>query len=289
MKTDVYRNFIAVAECGKMGEAAAKVCITQPALSQQIKSLETMYDARLFHRNPKGLVLTMAGKILYNRAKILCEIEDEARYEVSRASEECSAVNIGISSGVVSSYWMHKLAQLHASNSNVRFNVHEDQSDGILNLLQESVIDIGIVDKHPPASFRIVNVTNGKPLLVSSLGSPWIEHDGHALAIADLQGVPLCTTKGCLDRLVEACRNEGFLPNVLFTSTSWHVVVEWALEGKAVALTQRQGSADLDLHNARCTPLDCPSLESQTLVVTRKDAAASPFAQQIVGRLCQIP
>ena len=288
MKTDVYRNFITVAECGKIGEAAEKICITQPALSKQIQSLESTYDAVLFQRAPKGLTLTAAGKILYSRAKVLCMIEDEAKYEIKYASKESSAINIGISSEIASKYWIRILAKLRDSNPYVRFNVHEGDTDAILIMLQESVLDVGIINKQPPSSFRVIDATVEKPVLASSSDSPWLADDASTFHIADLQDVPLCVTMRHLDRLIEACRDEGFFPNVMFASTSLRAIMEWALEEKAVAVMHLPDKTDCEFNDVRCASLDCPSLESQTLVVTQKNQMVPPHVQQVVNILCQI-
>ena len=288
MKTDVYRNFIVGAECGNIGKAAEKICITQPALSKQIQSLETRYGAHLFQRDSKGLTLTAAGKILYDRTKLLCKIADETRYEINRASEALSTISIGVSSAIASHYWIYILTELQDLNTNIRFNVDVSETDTILDLLQKSLLDIGIIDKHPPSSFRVLGEKRGNPLLVASSESGWLENSTGAIPLTRLQGVPLCVTKNYLDRLVEACLNEGFFPNVVFTSTSWHSVMEWAFEGQAIAITHQSSTADFRLKNFHSRPLNCPSLASKTLVVSQNDQMLSSFAQQFVGKLFRV-
>ena len=61
--------FAEVAECKKMSEAAAKLYISQPTVSQAIRELEEYYGVLLFERLNKRLVITMAGERLYRHAK----------------------------------------------------------------------------------------------------------------------------------------------------------------------------------------------------------------------------
>ncbi len=63
---DFYRIecFLAAAETGSMTKAAAKMCITQPAMSFQIRELENELQLSLFERDHSGVRLTKAGKIM---------------------------------------------------------------------------------------------------------------------------------------------------------------------------------------------------------------------------------
>ena len=56
------RSFVAVAEEGKIGGAATRLFITQPALSRQVHELEREIGEQLFRRVPLGVELTDAGR-----------------------------------------------------------------------------------------------------------------------------------------------------------------------------------------------------------------------------------
>ena len=63
---DFYRIecFLAAAETGSMTKAAEKMCVTQPAISFQIRELERELQITLFSRESNGIRLTEAGKIM---------------------------------------------------------------------------------------------------------------------------------------------------------------------------------------------------------------------------------
>jgi DNA-binding transcriptional LysR family regulator len=65
------RYFTVVAEELHVGHAAARLYISQPALSQQIRSLEQQVGLPLFVRHPRGLELTEAGEVLLTEAREL--------------------------------------------------------------------------------------------------------------------------------------------------------------------------------------------------------------------------
>jgi len=65
MDWDRLRVFHAVAEAGSITHAGETLHLSQPAVSRQIRSLEAAMGATLFHRHPRGLLLTSEGEILF--------------------------------------------------------------------------------------------------------------------------------------------------------------------------------------------------------------------------------
>ena len=65
VKLELYRVFKEVAETGNISLAAKNLYISQSAVSQSIKQLETALQARLFARSPRGVSLTWEGQMLY--------------------------------------------------------------------------------------------------------------------------------------------------------------------------------------------------------------------------------
>ena len=59
---NLYRVFYICSTCKSFVEASKKMCVSQPAISKQIKKLEDLLGTKLFYRESNGLVLTNDGK-----------------------------------------------------------------------------------------------------------------------------------------------------------------------------------------------------------------------------------
>lgn len=74
--------FETVAELGHLGQAAEKLCRTQSALSKCVRRLEEELGMSLFERRGRGIVLTAAGALLYDRAKVLRKGMESAKKQL---------------------------------------------------------------------------------------------------------------------------------------------------------------------------------------------------------------
>lgn len=90
------RSFVAVAETRHMTRAAARLHISQPALSAQIKTLEGMLDLELFERRPSGMTLTPAGeRLLAEAQKVLAAVQGLRNEARSIQGDVAGVVTVG--------------------------------------------------------------------------------------------------------------------------------------------------------------------------------------------------
>ncbi len=76
------RTFCSIAEKGNFSAVAEDLFMSQSAVSQQVQALERRYGVVLFDRGSKGATLTDPGRILYEKAKQILDIEDQINHEL---------------------------------------------------------------------------------------------------------------------------------------------------------------------------------------------------------------
>jgi DNA-binding transcriptional LysR family regulator len=90
--TRLLRYFAAVAAEGNLTRAAARLFVSQPALTKQIKQLESQLGVRLFSRSWAGMSLTPAGQALAGRTPAVLDEWDRALRETKAAASRATQV-----------------------------------------------------------------------------------------------------------------------------------------------------------------------------------------------------
>ncbi|MGW3952776.1 LysR family transcriptional regulator [Streptomyces sp. NPDC004752] len=90
--TRLLRSFVAVADTGSLTRAAERLFLSQPALTKQIKQLETRLGVRLFTRSRAGMTLTEPGRTLAARAPGLLADWDRLLRETKGAADRAARV-----------------------------------------------------------------------------------------------------------------------------------------------------------------------------------------------------
>ena len=88
MDWDKLRVFHAVAEAGSLTHAGETLHLSQSAVSRQIRGLEEQLGAPLFHRHPRGLLLTEEGEHLYDATRAISREVIAASARIRDARDE---------------------------------------------------------------------------------------------------------------------------------------------------------------------------------------------------------
>ena len=143
---ELYKVFYEVANGKSISKGAEKLLISQPAVTQSIKTLEAELGGQLFIRTPKGVVLTEEGKILYNY------ISEGMRFFINGTNKFTSlkelnsgSISIGATTIISEEYLMSYLKEFHNLYPNVSINIVNDLTENLIKKLRNGDIDILII------------------------------------------------------------------------------------------------------------------------------------------------
>jgi DNA-binding transcriptional LysR family regulator len=141
--------FIEVAKELSFSKAAQTLFISQPAISNHIKMLESRYENALFHRKGNSISLTPAGEILYGHLEEAVKIQRQIEYDVSTlgdAENVKGRLKIGASTTVALYVIPKILSKFHQQYPGIEIHLVNRNSENITNALLQNEIDIGIVE-----------------------------------------------------------------------------------------------------------------------------------------------
>ena len=143
---ELYKVFYEVANAKSISKGAERLMISQPAVTQSIKTLEGELNGKLFVRTPKGVILTNEGEVLYNYIKegMTYFINGKNKFE-SLKNLDSGVINIGSTTTISENYLMPYLKEFSLKYPNVVINIKNDLTDNLIKELRNGNLDIIIM------------------------------------------------------------------------------------------------------------------------------------------------
>jgi LysR family transcriptional regulator, transcriptional activator of the cysJI operon len=139
--------FHTVARLLSFTKAAETLHMTQPAVTFQVKQLEDYYNTRLFDRTHNKISLTDAGRRIFTFAEKILEYYAEMDSAVRELTGEISGVlMIGASTSIAEYMLPPLLGAFKNKYPDVTVRLKVSNTDGIVSMVENNVIDLGIVE-----------------------------------------------------------------------------------------------------------------------------------------------
>ena len=155
VKLELYRVFKEVADSGNISVAAKNLYISQSAVSQSIKQLETALQARLFARNPRGVTLTGEGQMLYQYVRSALGLLATGEDKLTQAQQLLlGTLVIGASDTVTSFFLTPYLDAFHRKYPGIRLKIVSGRSAKVLSMLKSGAVDIAFASSPMDSSME---------------------------------------------------------------------------------------------------------------------------------------
>ncbi len=146
---ELYRIFYVVASTGNITKASELLHISQPAVTKQIKNLESQLDTTLFIRTKKGVVLNEIGQKIFLNVKQALTLLDESNNMINEFNDyQVGTIKIGISTTLMKKYLLKHLEEFHKDYPNIIVDIYTDPTKELINKLKNGMIDL-IIGKYP--------------------------------------------------------------------------------------------------------------------------------------------
>lgn len=277
---DLLRTLVLGVESGSFAGASARIGRTQSAVSLQMKKLEEALGVALFEKRGRLLALTPAGERLYDYARRLLQLQDEA-VEAVRGQGLTGQVKFGMSVDFENSWLPEVLARFARSHAGVSIEVVMERNSTLAALAKRGAVDIALAFGAHDA--RDTKATQR----LARTGMIWIGHPG--LVMREDDALPLLLLeRPCIFReAATAALDEAGIP--------WRIAVTsptqgglWAAARAGIGVTVRTAiSMPPDLANLQ-RPLRLPRLPAVDLRLLRPGRRPTPAAQRLEQTIAEV-
>ena len=258
MELRALRYFVEVVRQQSFTAAAERMFVTQPTISKMVKALEDEIGSPLLLRDGRQMVLTDAGKIVYQRgqdvlaahAQLQAELDDLGTLGRGQLTVGIPAMGGALLTPVIAAFRQRhpkvdlKLFEQGSRAIEAALLAGELELGGLLQPVDTDVFDVLPVSRHPL-------------WLVAQTQSRW--HGVSRVELSDLANESFVFYGESLalnDVVLDACRKAGFTPTIAGRSGHWDFISALVAAGVGVALLPRPYCSRLDPARFTAVPVE---------------------------------
>lgn len=283
------RYFVCVAEEQNIGRAALRLHISQPPLTRQIQQLEELLGAQLFHRTPRGVDLTDAGRVLLDDARNILGLAERAAERTSKAAQGLlGRVDVAIFGSAIFGVIPRLMRRFRETYPEVSIRLHNMAKEEQIDALRHQRITLAFNRLMRPVDGLVCETLLTEPLFVAMPSGSMLAART-AVALQELQDQPLVlyptgSRPSFIDRVHELCRGCGFVPLVAQEVGDVVHAVALVATGFGTCVVPRSATA-LALPGVTYRPLHHPTPARVDLCGIYRADDDSPILQALLGSM----
>ena len=277
------RAFYAIVEEGNISHAAQRLDIAQPALSRQMKRLETSLGVQLFERGSRRIRLTDAGRVLYSRVEHILGMVDGTVREITEiGSGIAGSIQLGTITTSGALLLPELISEFHRRYPQVTYQIWEAEGARILELLDNRVIEIAITRTQVDYKVYESIVLPNEPLVVVMNKDQVIGASDSEVRMEELRDMPIIIPLRWQSLFIANCRKLGFDPHILCVSDSIVqdlLLVKRGMGAAILPVSSRTLLTDGNLHYKK---LVSPEMSTHTVIAWLKNRTLSSSSEHFI-------
>jgi DNA-binding transcriptional LysR family regulator len=206
---EIVRTVVAISETGSLSKAADRLGLSQPAISSQVKRLQSLVGGSLFVKTANGTTTTELGKLALHQARRILEANDQL-LRLGGNNDGPQAVRLGLSTMFVNAFFRSLTSETLAD-----VFVHADHSTSIERGLVDGYIDVACIYEsrtlEPEVQQMVVN-EHSDPLV-------WVRSRDFVLS----PGAPIpIVTWPADDWMITTLTKHGLTFKIVFNAADFH-------------------------------------------------------------------
>jgi DNA-binding transcriptional LysR family regulator len=206
---EIVRTVVAISETGSLSKAGDRLGLSQPAISSQIKRLQSLVGGALFVKTANGTTTTELGKLALQQARRILEANDQL-LRLGGNTDGTQPLRLGLSTLFVQQFIRHQTADTLAD-----IFVHTDHSVPIGKGLVDGYIDIACIFENPAIESEV------EQLVINRMKDPLVWVRARSFVLSPGAPVPILTWPGD-DWMIRTLTRHGVAYKIVFNSPDYH-------------------------------------------------------------------
>lgn len=270
--------FTSIVNEGSISAAAKALHISQPPLSTQMKLLEEELGLTLFERGARNIVLTDAGKVLYQRVQSILDMTGAVKEELEQMGRGLhGSLRLGMISSVETVPVIGRIAAFRQEHPEVNFRIYEGNTYQLLDKLSTGQIEAAMVRSPFPEDAYECFFLAEETMMAVGNRELFPDPDADSISLEELSHCPLIVYRrweGVLNRLLPHKRRE-----YLCVNDDARTSLAWAETGCGLAIVPASIARCLHPH-ILMKPLTAQSFTSHITLIRRKNASCSSITRE---------
>lgn len=284
-------TFLTVADTGSFSRASEKLFVAQPALSRQIRMLEDALNVEVFVRHGRGVVLTAAGELLYERARTLLQSLERTQADVTAvAGEVTGQVVLGLLPTVTHGFSGTIIEQYRKRFPQVQLSVKSAMSGTMQRMVMQHRLNLAISYTHSNhKNLRFRPLIEERLYLISPLNTRVSKLS--EITLDEVLELPLVMPEekhGLRVTIEKVAAERKKTPKLAMEVSAWPMLTDMVRRGLGYSVLSPAAVHDMvERNEVVAIPIISPELTRTLAIVTPTDLPSSVATIKLAEMIMQ--